>query len=292
MTSNHRPDLNPPASVVVGVDGSAAGQAAVTYAVEAASRSGRPLRLVTAIAEALIPLDMRERTLDGEWQVLQDHEEAALRHDPDLDVRAELVAGDAVGALLDRSKDAALLVVGKRGLGTFSRMLLGSTSTGVAGRSPVPVAVVPTGWSDDDHADAPVVVGIDPEDDPAVLRAAFAAAAERRVTLEAVHAVDVAPQLSWDPELSGPAYRQRRTAGLDLVEALVGPLREKFPEVEATPVVTRGDAMSVLLDRSRRAGLLVLGQGGRHRWGFGLGSRARGVLHYAEVPVLVVPTDG
>ena len=39
-----------------------------------------------------------------------------------------------------------MLVVGRRGLKTFGRALLGSTSVALAGRSPVPVVVVPDDW--------------------------------------------------------------------------------------------------------------------------------------------------
>lgn len=290
MTTPERLDLTPPAPVLVGVDGSAAGEAAVAYAVEAAARGERPLLMVTAIAEALIPLDMRARTLDGEWQVLREHQKAALGLHPMLDVRFELVVGDAVGALLDRGKAADLVVVGKRGLGSFARMLLGSTSTGVVGRSPVPVVVVPTGWADGEHRDGSVVVGVDLEDGPAVLRAGFAAAAERGIPLDAVHAVDLTPLLGWDAASDSPSYQHWQDLDLDQMEEMVAPLREEFPGVEATITTASGDAATVLLDRARRARLLVLGQGASHRYGLGLGSRVRAVLHYAEAPVLVVPT--
>jgi len=283
-TSKHQP-------VIVGVDGSAAGQAAVAYAVEAAARARRPLRLVTAIAEALIPLDMRPRTLEGDWEVLREYEKGAVRRHPTLDVASELVAGDAVGALLDRGKDAELLVVGKRGLGTFARVLLGSVSTGVAGRSRVPTVVVPTGWSDDEHLDGAVVVGVDLEDGPHALRAGFQAAAEHGARLDAVHAIDLAPQLTWDADLSAPTYQHWPAVDLGVIEEMIGPLSDAFPDVEVTVTTARGDAATVLLDRARTARLLVMGRGDSHRYGFGLGSRTRAVLHYAAAPVLVVPTS-
>ena len=49
----------------------------------------------------------------------------------------------AVPGLLGQCEDAAMLVVGHRGLGRLKGLLLGSTSRTVIERSPIPVAVVP-----------------------------------------------------------------------------------------------------------------------------------------------------
>lgn len=49
----------------------------------------------------------------------------------------------AVPGLLGQCHDAALLVVGHRGLGKLKGLLLGSTSRTVIERSPIPVVVVP-----------------------------------------------------------------------------------------------------------------------------------------------------
>jgi nucleotide-binding universal stress UspA family protein len=57
-------------------------------------------------------------------------------------VHQHVVAGHAVRALLDAAKDADLLVVGCRGHGGFSGMLLGSVSQHVAAHATCPVLVV------------------------------------------------------------------------------------------------------------------------------------------------------
>lgn len=49
----------------------------------------------------------------------------------------------AVPGLLSQCGDAALLVVGHRGIGRLKGLLLGSTSRTVIERSPIPVVVVP-----------------------------------------------------------------------------------------------------------------------------------------------------
>jgi nucleotide-binding universal stress UspA family protein len=50
-------------------------------------------------------------------------------------VRAEVTTGRPVHELLERTAGARMLVVGKRGLGGFARVIVGSTSIALAGRS-------------------------------------------------------------------------------------------------------------------------------------------------------------
>ena len=51
--------------------------------------------------------------------------------------------GDPAAALLDAARGAALVVVGSRGLGGFSSLLLGSVGHHVAHHAPCPVVVIP-----------------------------------------------------------------------------------------------------------------------------------------------------
>jgi nucleotide-binding universal stress UspA family protein len=62
--------------------------------------------------------------------------------EPAIDVEPRLVEGPAGRGLLEAAEDAALLVVGSRGRGGFSGLLLGSVSGQVAHRASCPVVIV------------------------------------------------------------------------------------------------------------------------------------------------------
>ena len=55
-----------------------------------------------------------------------------------------LVEGPAGDAIVDNSRDAEMIVVGRRGLGTVRSIVLGSVSTHVIQHARCPVLVIPT----------------------------------------------------------------------------------------------------------------------------------------------------
>lgn len=276
--------------IVVGIDGSEANQAAVNYAIDLAHETGHSVRLVTAYVESVSPRAGRKQDTDTSWTVLADLERKSLVRYPDLRITTDLRPGDASDVLLAAAKGAETLVVGKRGLGTFGRLLLGSTSAASAGRTPVPVYVVPPAWVQEDHRSEPVLVGVDiGADEEETLATAFAEARRRAVDLHAVYAVDLEPMLRWDPTIGGLTYQNWQVEEGEWLDERLTPWRDRFPDVPVTARTVRGEPATALLASEGDVQLVVVG---RHRtgpFGFGLGSRARAVLHYAETPVLVVP---
>ncbi|MGB8861089.1 MAG: universal stress protein [Ilumatobacteraceae bacterium] len=133
--------------IVVGVDGSAGSEEALLWAVEEALRCGSELVLVhgwvypyvgsrTGVAE---PRD--EMRLDA----MRTLEASALRvHAVAPSVRCQSIITEEspAKALIDAAAQADLVVVGSRGHGGFSALLLGSVSRTVLQHSPRPVVVV------------------------------------------------------------------------------------------------------------------------------------------------------
>jgi nucleotide-binding universal stress UspA family protein len=73
-------------------------------------------------------------------QTILDEEQVASTDE--VPVTAILAEGAAAAALLDVAKEADLLVIGSRGHGGFTGLLLGSVSQQCATHSPCPVVVV------------------------------------------------------------------------------------------------------------------------------------------------------
>ena len=67
---------------------------------------------------------------------------------PDVDVTVTLVRGRAGSALVQESRTAQLLVVGRRGLGGFPGLLLGSVGSHLIHHAHCPVVVVPSPRTD------------------------------------------------------------------------------------------------------------------------------------------------
>jgi nucleotide-binding universal stress UspA family protein len=142
--------------VVVGVDGSTASQAALVYAAGTARDTSAPLVVVCAwnvLAEhgAWVGVDARvlidrddllraERTAARE--ILDAAVERVRTEYAEVALTASLVEAAPAAALITAGADAGLVVVGTRGHGAFTSLLLGSVSHAVVYASTRPVAVV------------------------------------------------------------------------------------------------------------------------------------------------------
>ncbi len=137
--------------VVVGIDGSSVSESAIDFAFQAAALRRSGLVAVHAWAQPDPFVDEAYAVL-SESQTRQTEARLAVSESlagwrskyPDVDVTDVIADGHPVDALLAEAQrvDAALLVVGSRGRGGFTGLLLGSVSRGVLHHATCPVAVV------------------------------------------------------------------------------------------------------------------------------------------------------
>ncbi|MFJ4007423.1 universal stress protein [Streptomyces sp. NPDC090023] len=283
-------DANRP--IVVGVDGSESGLRAVDWAADEAALRGAPLRIVYAsrwerYEEAALAdesVEPREEILERGF-VETAARRAGLRR-PEVLIATFVLAEDPEYALVRESDLAGVVVLGCRGRGGVTEMLLGSVSLAVAGHAHCPVVVV-RGVREDTPAGGVVLgVGEEPEA-PVTQRFAVEEARMRGVPLHAVRAWRHPHAATGHPLLAGePAHFEQRQAVKMLEEAL----GEIPSDLEVERHTVEGNARDALVDLSRGADLLVVGARRRHgRFGLQLGRVTYGVLHRAACPVAVIP---
>jgi nucleotide-binding universal stress UspA family protein len=148
---------DPPGSrrpVVVGVDGSPESEIALRYAADAAAVYGAGLTVTVAWRSVgsrklgLTPLpeleglEQTRLARRGARRLAAATADLARSLYPDLSVQESVAEGAAPEVLREVARGAGLLVVGSRGRGGFTGLLLGSVSHAVMHTAPCPVAVV------------------------------------------------------------------------------------------------------------------------------------------------------
>ncbi|MDT0541677.1 MULTISPECIES: universal stress protein [Streptomyces] len=145
-----------PLYMVVGVDGSAHSAAAVDFAFGEAALRGATLRAIYVWDPPLTGVLDEHAALRECRRVLSETVAGRTATHPEVELHHEVVRGHPVEVLTEASAHAVGLVVGTRGRGGFTGMLLGSVSQGVLHHARCPVLAVPDpyvrardgGWSD------------------------------------------------------------------------------------------------------------------------------------------------
>jgi nucleotide-binding universal stress UspA family protein len=282
--------------VVVGVDDSRSARQALRWAARQARDLQFPLEVLHAWTvpppvhadgvrvDAAPFLQDAEATLRGAIDWLRSSGEELP------EVRPQLVARSTVDALLDAGENADLLVVGSRGRGGFTGLLLGSVSQRCVQRASCPIAVVPADWPG--TGDGRIVVGVDgSEESHCALIWAVRQATRRGVRLVVVNAfmyhlyvTTHAPTLVLRgdvDEASGQLLERMTDTALNAIGA-------RPPAVE---LVSVPDAPAhALLESAKGADLLVVGARGRGAVaGLVLGSVSQQCVTHAHCPVVVLP---
>ncbi|GAA4921268.1 nucleotide-binding universal stress UspA family protein [Stackebrandtia albiflava] len=286
--------------VTVGYDGSDESRFAVRFAAGEARLRECPLHIVYA---SPIPLAGGRHFSGATWyesgtvreaiqEMMDEIVEVTSRETSGVDVRGEVVDSMTTGGtMIERSRESSVVVLGSRGRGGFTGLLLGSTSAQVAAHAHCPVVITRRPPEQDTPQAGRVVVGVD--DSPlsqAALRFGFESAALRDADLVAVRVwqyeiptIDAAAvPIAFDQE-----YTEEREKA-NLSEALAG-WRQEYPQVTVIPTLVNGDPRRRLLEAAQGAAVLVVAS--RGRGGFAslvLGSTSHAVVQHAEVPVAVV----
>jgi nucleotide-binding universal stress UspA family protein len=283
--------------IVAGTDGSEESLRAVGWAAREAALRGAPLRIV-GTAELLPRMSPRAGASGSTYDTVTD----VLDKDRDraLATAAELAAKTAAGVLIDTDEltgptaqavtaagsGALMLVLGSRGRGAFTALLLGSVSRYAASHASSPVVVV----RDESPAQHGLIgVGIaDIESCRDALTFALEEASVRHAGLHAIHAWHT-PQS--DITRAGPvpteSGAQAAADAASQLASLLDECRAKYPDVKVTHEVVHGHPGRALAGLSARADLVVIG---RRAGAPGPGSVRHALLNHAHGPVAVVPS--
>ena len=272
--------------IVVGYDGSDEARRAVDWAAAEAERTASQLQILDAYQIAwpgayyAVAAEQIAFAREAAEQRIADIVAHVRRRGSGIDVFGVAVEGPAAATLLELADTGArMIVVGSRGAGGITNLLMGSVSQQVATHSPVPVAVV-RGRSA--ATDGPVVVGVDGSArSDAALALAFEAANARGATVAAIRAHATPPQ----PSLPLSAVEEFER---DALTTSLAPWIAKYPDVKVEALVAAGRAAKVLVGVSHTAQLVVVGSRGHGGFaGLLLGSVGQQLMHHAECPVLI-----
>jgi nucleotide-binding universal stress UspA family protein len=281
----------PSGFIAVGVNGTAASDAAVRYAAARARHAGVGLRLIHALPEYLpasrpFSISVGDLAPTGRT-LLRDASRIARAEWAEVPLDLKLVTGPWVKALLHASAGGATIVLGCEQRSTLQRLATGTTVIGVAARAPVPViAVAPTMLRPDQGR---ITVGIKhATESSALLRASFEEARDRDSELYVVHAWVMPP--GYQDLLAVPSIRAEIVeAESDSLAEVVESVAERFPEVKTTLEVVESNPARALQSASEVSDLLLLARR-RHAFPRGhVGGTARALLHHSSCPVAILP---
>jgi len=285
--------------IVVGVDGSDGAAAALRWAAREAGLHQWDLTAVLAwgflsqhhrdLADVFDP----EYSATHADNALRTYIEKALGPAGPTRVKRRTVCDLSARALLDAATGADLLVVGARGRGGFTSLLLGSVSQQCLHHTTRPIAIVraveqPNGTEDTVER---IVVGVDgSQTSRAALDWAVREARLRQASVEAVIAwhlpnAGAFPYVgpAFDPAAFEAAARETLNQVVDGVDAtgLPQPIER---------IVHLGDASSGIIATAKDADLIVVGSRGLGGFsGLLLGSVGHHVAHHAPCPVVIIP---
>ncbi|MFE9107831.1 universal stress protein [Actinomadura geliboluensis] len=291
MSDDHR------GTVLVGYDGSPAGEQALHWAVAEAELRRAPLTVCHAWHWPYPSRPPDDDTLEifraAAAIVADEGVRKAHAQAEDMDVHWRLERGWPGAVLRQTARDAELVVLGARGHGGSEGLSVGSTAVQVSALAARPVIVVRSGLPQAGGHGGRLVVGVDGSPaSAAALGFAFQEAALRKASVTAVCSW-------WDPAvLPGPDRvpftdpQVIRSEAMARFDQAVAPWRREHPKVPLETEFVVDPPRQALVDAAQGAALLVVGDRG-----IGavpqmlLGPVTQAALQQAPCPVAVVPVQ-
>jgi nucleotide-binding universal stress UspA family protein len=278
-------------AVAVGVDGADESMVAAEWGAREAEARSATLFLVCAAGhrfESPLTPAVRQEETAAEFLATARRRVAAIL--PDLPVTEKIVSEPPAKALIDAADEAAVLVLGSRGLGSLAGFVVGSASLSVIAHAQTPVVTVrgqPSGGNT-------VAVGIDfRQDCEPLLKFAFALAARRGWAVRTVHTWSLTQMYGYPSAL--PDTRSIMDADAEASKRshdILAPWRTRYPEVRAEISTGSMAIIPHLLKAGTDAAVIVVGRRVRGLpFPTRIGPVTHGMLHHAACPVAVVPHE-
>lgn len=203
-------------------------------------------------------------------------------------VTCEVVGGPAAAHLVERARDPEVraVVLGSRGLGGFTGLLLGSVTRACLDHAAAPIVVVPDGFQTADPVRS-MLVGLDGSD-PSLAALDWACAAGRALGATITAVTVFSPDQA---ELRPDVVVELRSRAEGDLERWCGSDGER---AALRRLVVDGDPRAALIElaANEQTDLVVVGTRGRGPvQRLLLGSVASALAHHAATPVAVVPID-
>lgn len=283
--------------VVVGFDGSAYAARALDAAIDEAMRRDTVLEIVFGWPwDRHSPTghgirDEAQRLYEASRNVTDRAAERARKRAPGLNVTPHLTSEAAAVALVRAGRTAALTVIGTRGHGGFTGLLLGSVSLRVAAHCTSPLLVL---RGADRAPRGEVLVGVASDADTDAVRFGFEEARRRGAELRLLHAwqYPAAPVLPAPVAMPRGNLLQLRDSEESVPRFAASALRETYPDVEVREEAVLESPEWALLEATRDVDVVVVAaHRGTRALGRQLGPVTHALLHHAHCPVLLVPVQ-
>lgn len=284
--------------ILVGVDELGTSLPAVEVAVREGALRNLPVELVHSTRFYYLPSHDNEAPLRAPLppdeyarQALHEAELTAARIDPNVPIAVSAHEGDPIEYFVERSHDAALIVLGTHRIPSLWGAVVRSVGQSVAAHARCPVMLVNHEASPPQDVHHEILVGVSPSDGGRqALRFAFEEARARQCELVAIRCASLIIWASATPAGYGSyLYDDWEKSEQAILDQELACFSDEFPDVKVVKRVLNQAAVEGLEAASTQAELLVVGAHRRDgHWHSRLGPVAGWLLHHAYCPVAVV----